>query len=259
MTSNSSCLNLQQTMEKMMFYQETNCNETATELLSHYESIVKMAAAKMSRNRPDLYEDLFQVGQLSLLRLFKQYDSSREIPFEGYAVKSIIGHLKNYLRDKSWYIQVPRRIKEKGLLVQKAIDHLTTSLERSPKIDEIANYLDLSVEETIEVLSCRESYHYVSLDTPLSTEGDSATIGDLIGIPTDDYQSVDNRLDLESALDQLKQEEQTVLILAYHNGKSQREIAEQLGVSQMSVSRIQKRAIDKLKGLLVEENVEYDH
>lgn len=256
MNSNSSCLNQQQTIEKLKIYQETNCNDAATALLGHYESIVKIAAAKMSRNRPDLYEDLYQVGQLSLLRLFKQYDHSKEIPFEGYAMKSIIGYLKNYLRDKSWYIQVPRRIKEKGLLIQKAIDHLTSTLERSPKIEEIAEHLELSVEETIEILSSRESYHYVSLDTPLSSEGDSATIGDLIGDQADDFQLVNNRLDLKDALDQLKEEERTVLILAYHQGKSQREIADHLDVSQMSVSRFQKRALEKLRGLLADNNVD---
>lgn len=253
MNPNPSCLEPQETIKKMAYYQETNCNDTATQLLMHFEPIVKMAATKMSRSRPDLYEDLYQVGQLSMLRLFKQYDSSREIPFEGYAMKSIIGHLKNYLRDKSWYIQVPRRIKEKGLLIQQAIDHLTVELGRSPKMEEIADHLSLSVEETIEVLSCREAYHYVSLDTPLSSEGESAaTIGDLIGSDKDDYHHVDSRLDLEEALDQLKEEEKTVLVLAYHNGQSQRDIADQLGVSQMSVSRIQKRAIEKLKVLLME-------
>ncbi len=258
MNANSSCLDPEESIEKIKIYQETNCNDTATVLLQHFEPIVKMAAAKMSRSRPDLYEDLYQVGQLSMLRLFKQYDSSREIPFEGYAMKSIIGHLKNYLRDKSWYIQVPRRIKEKGLLIQQAIDHLTVKLGYSPKMEEIAVHLGLSVEETIEVLSCRESYHYVSLDTPLSSEGESAaTIGDLIGSDKDDYQNVDNRLDLEEALDQLKEEEKTVLLLAYHNGRSQRDIADQLGVSQMSVSRIQKRAIEKLKLLLIEKRQDF--
>jgi len=258
MNANSSFLDPEHMIEKIKLYQESNCNDVATVLLKHFEPIVKMAAAKMSRSRPDLYEDLYQVGQLSMLRLFRQYDSSREIPFEGYAMKSIIGHLKNYLRDKSWYIQVPRRIKEKGLLIQQAIDHLTVELGRSPKMEEIASHLALSVEETIEILSCRESYHYVSLDTPLSGEGEStATIGDLIGSDKDDYLNVDNRLDLEEALDQLKAEEKKVLILAYHNGKSQRDIADQLGVSQMSVSRIQKRAIEKLKVLLADHSAEY--
>jgi RNA polymerase sigma-B factor len=241
-----------QTLEKMKIYQETNNNDVATELLVYYEPIVKMAAGKMSRNRPDLYEDLFQVGQMALLRLFKQFDASLGTQFEAYAMKSIIGHLKNYLRDKSWYIQVPRRIKEKGLLIQHAIDELTVSLERSPKMDEIARHLDLTVEETIEVMAGRECYNYISLDAPLSAEGESATIGDLIGSQVDDYQSFEKRKDLEEALVLLKKEERTVIFLGYIEGQSQRQIAEQLNISQMSVSRIQKRAIEKLRELLTD-------
>jgi RNA polymerase sigma-B factor len=235
-------------------YQETSSNDTVTSLLIHYESLVKMAAGKMSRNRPDLYEDLYQVGQMSLLRLFKNYDSSLGIQFEAYAMKSLIGHMKNYLRDKSWYIQVPRRIKEKGLLIQQAIDDLTMQLERSPTVDEIAAALDLTPEETIEVLAGRECYNYVSLDTPLSGDEGSATIGDLIGGDADDFLTIEKRMDLQQALVHLKEEEKKVLLLAYSEGQSQRTIAQALGISQMSVSRIQKRAIEKLKKFLLHQN-----
>lgn len=235
---------------KMKIYKETACEETATALLLHYEPIVRMAVGKMSRSRPDLYEDLYQVGQMSLLRLFTQYDSTLETPFEAYAMKSLIGHLKNYLRDKSWYIQVPRRIKEKGALVQRALDELTVKLERSPNIDEVAAYLELSTEETIEILAGRDYYHYTSLDTPLNSEGDSATIGDMIAGSTDEYQSLERRMDLEEAMTCLKEEEKKVIHLIYQEGLSQRQIADQLGISQMSVSRIQKRAILKLKAVL---------
>ncbi|CAM3547660.1 sigma-70 family RNA polymerase sigma factor [Paenibacillus lupini] len=249
MKSHSSFLNQEQAAELLQRYKEMSCNDAATALLQHYEPLVRMAVSKISRNRPDLYEDLFQVGQMSMLRLFKQFDSDKGIPFEGYAMKSVIGQLKNYLRDKSWYIQVPRNMKEKGLLVQKTIDELTTKLERSPKMDEIAEHLGLTIEETIEVLSSRESYQYVSLDTPLSSEADSATIGDVISDQTDEYRHVDNRMALNEALEQLKEEERKVLLLVYQHGQSQREIADQLGVSQMSVSRFQKRALDKLRQL----------
>ncbi|MNZ86274.1 RNA polymerase sigma-B factor [compost metagenome] len=158
--------------------------------------------------------------------------------------------MKNFLRDKSWYIQVPRRIKEKGALVQQAIDELTIKLERSPDVTEIANYLELSVEETVEVLAGRECYHYVSLDSPLSQEESAATLGELISSEANDYDTVEKRMDLQQALAQLKEQEQQVLILAFQEGQSQRAIAQQLGLSQMSVSRIQKRATEKLKQIM---------
>ncbi|WP_282937731.1 sigma-70 family RNA polymerase sigma factor [Paenibacillus sp. RC67] len=233
-------------------YQQTGCNEVATSLLLQFEPMVKMAAGKMSRNRPDLYEDLYQVGQMSMLRLFKQFDTEQGVQFEAYMMKSIIGHMKNYLRDKSWYIQVPRRVKEKSGRLQTAIDMLTVQLERSPNVEEIAQEVELSVEETIEILAGREYYHYVSLDTPLSTEDNGATIGDLLSEDKDDFQQLERKLDLEDAMARLKKQEQQVLHLAYVEGQSQRTIAEQLNVSQMSVSRIQKRAIDKLKQFFTE-------
>src|SRR5690554_6452775 len=105
MNKKSSCLNQQQTIELMAIYRLNECNEVATQLLQHYKPLIRIAAVKMSRSRPDLFEDLFQVAQLSMLRLFKKYDHELAIPFEGYAMKSLIGHLKNYLSDKSWYIQ----------------------------------------------------------------------------------------------------------------------------------------------------------
>lgn len=231
-------------------YQQTQDNEIATVLIKKYEPMVKMASGKISRNRPDLYEDLYQVGQMALIRLLKQYDISMGIPFEPYAMKSMIGHMKNYLRDKSWYIQVPRRIKEKGAKVQQAIDELTVKFERSPNVQEIAEYLELTPEETIEVLAGRECYHYVSLDSPLSQEESGATLGELISSDVNDYDSVEKRMDLQKALNQLKDQEQKVLLLAFQDGESQRSIAQKLGISQMSVSRIQKRATEKLREII---------
>lgn len=236
--------------ELILSYQNNPNNDTATLLIEHYEPMVRMAAGKISRNRPDLYEDLMQVGQIALLRLFRQFDVTLGVQFEPYAMKSIIGHMKNYLRDKSWYVQVPRRIKEKGIAVQQAVDELTVRLERSPRVEEIAEYMELSVEETTEILGGRELYHYVSLDTPISEEENTTTLGDLIGSPADDFDTLDKKLDLQAAISQLKPQEQQVLLLVYEEGLPQRTIADQLGVSQMSISRIQRRAIDKLKQLL---------
>ncbi|MNO62200.1 RNA polymerase sigma-B factor [compost metagenome] len=237
-------------IELIKKYQQTMDNEIATVLIQKYEPMVKMAAGKISRTRTDLYEDLYQVGSMALIRLLQQYDIELGIPFEPYAMKSMIGHMKNFLRDKSWYIQVPRRIKEKGALVQQAIDELTIKLERSPDVTEIANYLELSVEETVEVLAGRECYHYVSLDSPLSQEESAATLGELISSEANDYDTVEKRMDLQQALGQLKEQEQQVLILAFQEGQSQRAIAQKLGLSQMSVSRIQKRATEKLKQIM---------
>ncbi|MDF2926113.1 MAG: sigma-70 family polymerase sigma factor [Paenibacillaceae bacterium] len=242
--------------ELLAAYRETRNNELAEVLLKHYEGIVRMAAAKLSRNRKDMFEDLFQVGQLSMFRLFETYDPTFAIPFEAYAMKSIVGHMKNYLRDKSWYVQVPRRIKEKGHALQKAIDELSVKLERSPQVGEIAAYLELSEEETIQILVGWDCYQSLSLDTPLFAEETGATLADIIQEERDDYRLLVQRLDLEQAMENLKPEERDVLDMAYSQGKSQRQIAEELGVSQMSISRIQRKAMDKLRTLLTDPGME---
>lgn len=239
-------------------YQRTSDRELADMLVRHYEPMVRMAANKLSRNRPEWHDDLYQVGQMALFRLLGQFDPKLGMPFEPYAMKSLIGYMKNYLRDKSWYIQVPRRIKERGLIVQQTIDELTVKLERSPKVEEIAAYLELEVEETLEILAGRDLYHYVSLDTPISDDENTATLGEMIGEQSDDYAELVNRIDLQEALSRIGKEEREVLTLAFGSGFSQRMIADKLGVSQMSVSRIQKRGIDKLKRLLNAQDADAD-
>lgn len=228
-------------------YQITEREEDAAFLLKHFRSLIEMSARKLSRTRPDLYEDLFQVGQISLLRSLLQYDEELGHSFEPYAMTSLVGHMKNYLRDKSWYIQVPRRIKEKGTQIQRAIDRLTMNLNRSPEIAEIAHELKLSEEETIEILAGRDYYQLASLDVPLSNDEGSAVVGDLVAAAGDDYHQADNRMLLEKAMQGLEEQEKIVLQLIYKDGLSQRMIADKLGISQMSVSRIQRRAVVKMR------------
>ncbi|KAF0996757.1 sigma-70 family RNA polymerase sigma factor [Geobacillus sp. TFV-3] len=229
-------------------YQQTKTEEAATALLVRFEPLIAAAARKMARSRPDFYEDLFQIGRLSFLRLLDHYDPKQGTSFESYAMKSLIGYMKNYLRDKAWYIQVPRKVKEKGSKVQQAIDELTVKLERSPTIDEIAGHLGLSVEETIEILAGRDHYQAVSLDAPVQDgEKDAATIGEFVADEANEIESLIERMDLEQAIGKLSEQEQIVIDAVFRRGETQRALAERLGVSQMTISRIQKRAIAKLK------------
>ncbi|WP_044737097.1 sigma-70 family RNA polymerase sigma factor [Geobacillus kaustophilus] len=229
-------------------YQQTKTEEAATALLVRFEPLIAAAARKMARSRPDFYEDLFQIGRLSFLRLLDHYDPKQGTSFESYAMKSLIGYMKNYLRDKAWYIQVPRKVKEKGSKVQQAIDELTVKLERSPTIDEIAGHLGLSVEETIEILAGRDHYQAVSLDAPVQDgEKDATTIGEFVADEANEIESLIERMDLEQAIGKLSEQERIVIDAVFRRGETQRALAERLGVSQMTISRIQKRAITKLK------------
>jgi RNA polymerase sigma-B factor len=228
-------------------YRASPSRENAARVIEKCEPMIRMAASRISRNRPDLYEDLHQVGRLALFRLLGRYDAAAGAQFETYAMKSMVGHMKNYLRDKSWYIQVPRRIKEKGIHVRQTIDELTAQLGRSPSAEEIAERLGLTRDETLEVLTGRDMYRCVSLDTPVFDDESLSTLGDRIGQPRDEFTEVESRLDLELAMKRLKPEEAEVIRLVFVFGLPQRAVAERLGVSQMSVSRMQRRAIGKLR------------
>jgi RNA polymerase sigma-B factor len=240
-------------------YRASPSRENAARVIERCEPMIRLAASRISRNRPDLYEDLHQVGRLALFRLLGRYDSAVGAHFETYAMKSLVGHMKNYLRDKSWYVQVPRRIKEKGIHVRQTIDELTAQLERAPKVEEIAERLGLTRDETLEVLAGRELYHCVSLDTPVFDDESLSTLGDRIGHPGDEITAVESRLDLELAMKRLKPEEAEVLRLVFGFGLPQRAVAERLGVSQMSVSRMQRRAIGKLRRWLSDSRREECH
>lgn len=228
-------------------YQRTEDDDLVSRLIRYFEPLIKMSARKLSRKRPDLYDDLFQVGQMSLLRSLKQFDVHLGYPFEAYAMKSLVGHMKNYLRDKSWYIQVPRRIKENGVRIQKVIDELSLELNRSPEIKEIAERLGFSEEETIEILVGKDYYQVASLDVPLNQYEESGALVDIIASEGDDYRFIESRMDIERAMAYLKKIEKQIIVLVFHEGWSQRSVAERLEISQMSVSRIQRKAIDKLK------------
>ena len=217
-------------------YQQTKDNDIATVLIKKYEPMVKMVAGKIAESaRP--VRGFVSGWPNGINSSSAQYDISLGIPFEPYAMKSMIGHMKNFLRDKSWYIQVPRRIKEKGALVQQAIDELMVKLERSPDVNEIASHLDLPLRKRSKCWPDANAiimYHWI----PLSQEETGATLGELISSDVNDFDSVEKRMDLQQAMSQLKEQEQKVLLLAFQEGQSQRAIAQRLGVSQMSVSRV---------------------
>lgn len=237
-------------------YRTSPSPENAARVIEQCEPMIRLAAARVARNRPDLYEDLHQVGRLALFRLLGRYNESSGTRFEAYAMKSMVGHMKNYLRDKSWSVQVPRRIKEKGLLIQQAFDDLTSRLERPPTVEELAERLGLSYGETLEILTGRELYYNVSLDTPIFDDEHLLTLGDRIGHPSDDFSAVERRVDLESAMKRLKPAEIEVLRLIFGQGMPQRAVAERLGVSQMSISRMQRRAISKLRRYMTDRRSE---
>lgn len=228
-------------------YQQTKCQKIATELLLSYRHLVGSTARKLSRKCPNLYDDLYQVGQLSLLRSLEKYDQRNASSSEAYASKSMKGSMMNYLRDKAWSMPMPRWMKEKWVRVQRTIDDLTVKQERSPSISEIVNHSNLPMDLTMEVLVGHATSHVTSLDAPVSNEHGEMSMSDVIGKDAKEYQAVETRLDMRQALSQLNEKEKWILHLNFIEGESQRTIAYRLGISQMTVSRTLNQALDKLK------------
>lgn len=222
--------------------------ETQEKIVLRYKDLVGSIARKYSRNSM-IYEDLVQVGMIGLLAAVRRYDASFGKSFESFAVPTIIGEIKRFLRDKTWSVHVPRRIKELGPKIKKAVDELTTMNQTSPTVHEIADYLDVSEEEVLETMEMGKSYKALSVDRKVEADSEGSTVAilDLVGNEDDGYTNIDQQMLLEKILPILSEREQLILKYTYFEGKSQKETGEILGISQMHVSRLLRKSLMKLR------------
>ena len=229
-------------------YQETQDEEAQTNLVLNYERLVHSIARKYSNGKP-YHEDLVQVGMLGLLGAIRRYDVEFGRSFEAFAVPTIIGEIKRFMRDKTWAIHVPRRIKELGPKIRSTVEMLTAELQRSPLIHEIAEYLDIDEEDVLEAMEMGRSYQALSMDHTLDadSEGGTVTLADLVGASDEGYEITDRRMLLSDALVVLSEREKQIIQYTYIEQLSQKETGELLDISQMHVSRIQRKAIKKLQ------------
>jgi RNA polymerase sigma-B factor len=218
------------------------------QLVTQFRSLVESVAYKFSRGQ-ELYEDLVQVGMIGLLAAIRRYDSMKGRSFESFAIPTIVGEVKRHIRDKTWSVHVPRRIKELGPRIRKAVEQLTTNLQRSPLVNEIADYLEVTPEEVLETMEMGRSYQAISMDGPIepSAEGNPLTLFDLVGSEEQGYEQIDKKLLLEKIFQVLSKREKEILELIFFENLSQKQVGEQLGISQMHVSRLQRRALEKLR------------
>ncbi|WP_047150577.1 sigma-70 family RNA polymerase sigma factor [Aneurinibacillus tyrosinisolvens] len=235
--------------ESIRIYQETGAEDVLNEILLNYQDTVKKLASKMARDF-HLVDDLYQVGMMALLGAIDKFDMNVSNNFDAYAVSTIVGKMKHYLRDKTWSIRVPRTIKEMGYRLQKTIDELMIELQRSPHIDEIAQKMEISEEKVLEIMENKGNIHALSLDTPMKTdnqEQDSHTLMDVIPDQDPGFSDVDHKMDLSALLEQLDEQQKMVIQYVYYEEWSQRQIGEKLGISQMQVSRILRKTLQQMR------------
>ncbi|MCH5585389.1 RNA polymerase sigma factor SigB [Shimazuella sp. AN120528] len=237
-----------QIIELVDRYRREGDREAQEQLVTQFRDLVESVAYKFSRGQ-ELYEDLVQVAMIGLLAAIKRYDPEVGRSFESFAVPTIVGEVKRHIRDKTWSVHVPRRIKELGPRIKKAVEQLTINLQRSPLVTEIAEYLEVTPEEILETMEMGRSYQAVSMDSPIesSTEGNPLTLFDLVGAEDEAFEKIDKQLLLEKIFQSLSSREREILELIFFENLSQKQVGDRLGISQMHVSRLQRRALKKLR------------
>ncbi|MFI6238837.1 SigB/SigF/SigG family RNA polymerase sigma factor [Micromonospora sp. NPDC050795] len=205
--------------------------------------------AKRYAGRGEHIDDLTQTAVIGLVKAVDQFDATRGVAFTAYAIPTIIGELKRHFRDRTWAIRVPRRLQELRLAITAANSTLTHTLGRSPKVADIATYLGVTEEAVLEGIEGARAYRTTSLSTPLGTDT-TAELGDTLGATEHDYELVELRVSLIPALATLPDRERKILTMRFYGNMTQAQIAEQIGVSQMHVSRLITKALDRLHGHL---------
>lgn len=205
--------------------------------------------ARRFRNRGEPYEDLVQVGTIGLIKAVDRFDTDRGVEFSTYATPTIIGEIKRHFRDKGWAIRVPRRLQELRMQIGATTAELTQSLGRSPTARELAEAVGCSVEEIVEGLESSNAYSTLSLDaTDDDADGGSGqSMLDALGVDDDGLAQVEIRASVRPLLEGLPVREQKILLLRFFRNMTQSQIAEEVGISQMHVSRLLARTLEQLR------------
>jgi RNA polymerase sigma-B factor len=222
----------------------------AREALVHLHLALVEHCARRFRNRGEPFEDLVQVGTIGLIKSVDRFDTDRGVEFSTYATPTIIGEIKRYFRDKGWAIRVPRRLQELRMQISATTAELTQSLGRSPTPREIAEAIGCSVEEIVEGMESSNAYATLSLDATDDSDGSDGggqSMLDSIGIDDEALEQVEIRESVKPLLESLPPREKTILLLRFFKNMTQSQIAAEIGVSQMHVSRLLTRTLDQLR------------
>lgn len=214
-----------------------------------YLPLAGMIARKFSGRGVD-YDDLYQVGAMALFKALERFDADKGVKFVTFATPTVVGEIKNFFRDRSRLINLPRR---SGMLMKKieqAKEALIQELHRTPTAQELADYMGESIETILEMIEMRGALTPVSLDMAASDEDEAFNLHAVLGIEEGGYQGVEMRDMIARAFKQMTDTERTIITERFINNRSQRDVAQMLGVSQMTVSRNEKKAIDRFKELI---------
>ncbi len=237
----------ERTRELFRLYKEKGDAEAREQLIVSHLNLVRFLASKF-KNRGESLDDLIQVGTIGLIKAIDRFDPERGLEFTTYATPTIMGEIKRHFRDKGWSVRVPRRLQELSSKVTQATDDLTTQLQRSPSVEEIAERLGVSVDEVLEAMESSSAYSSVPLEGGGSGDDEeSPSVIDHYATEDADLAASDDRMILEDAIADFSPREQDVIRMRFVDGLTQVEIAERLGVSQVQVSRLLRRTLRRVQ------------
>jgi RNA polymerase sigma-B factor len=217
------------------------------ELMRRLMPLARQLAGRYAR-KSEPTEDLVQVASMGLVKAIDRFDPERGTVLSTFAVPTILGELRRYFRDSTWSVHVGRQLQERILLVQRVLALLTSCLGRSPSVPELAAAVRLSDEEVVEALGASSAARAASLDEPLGHDDDSgATLGDTLSSEDAGFELVEDRAAVDSAMRALDDRARRILQLRFEEDMTQAEIAAELGISQMHVSRLLRRALATLR------------
>lgn len=217
-------------------------------LIERYLPLARSVANRY-RHTAQSFEDVLQVANLALVKAVDGFDPERGLAFSSYAVPTMIGEIKRHFRDTAWALHVPRALKEKVLLVERCERELSAEIGRSPTVDDLAAATGLSGESVLDALEARSAHDAESIDST-GGDDDAPARAASIGIVDERLEAVDVRATLSSAMAQLGDRDRLIIRLRFVDGLTQTQIAEQVGVSQMQVSRLLRDALRDLREIV---------
>jgi RNA polymerase sigma-B factor len=218
------------------------------EIVSRYLYLAEILSKKFTNRGVD-YDDIYQVACVALINAAERFDTKAEVKFVSFATPTIIGEIKRYFRDKASVIRIPRRIYEVYQKVNQAREYLTQLNGRSPRVDEIASYLNLSEESVLEIIESWNVYKIQSFDQTIYEE-DDLEFYETVGEDDETFERINNRDFLEKSLKHFDETEKKFIQLRFFENRTQKQIAAQFNVSQMYISRMEKKTLEKFRKML---------
>ncbi|MGI9082508.1 MAG: SigB/SigF/SigG family RNA polymerase sigma factor [Thermoleophilaceae bacterium] len=220
-------------------------DQSAREALVERHMPLVRSLARRYAGRGEPLDDIEQVGAIGLIKAIDRFELEREVALTTYATPNVVGEIKRHFRDKGWAIRVPRALQELNAKMSSTIDRLTATLGRSPSIAEIAESLEATPEDVLEAIEVGSAYTTLSLSAPVGE--DAADPLEAIGGEDEGFERSDDRAALAPALARLPQREREILRMRFEEGLPQTQIAEQVGLSQMHVSRLIRRSLTAMR------------